>query len=37
MDNADTVVVTGSSAGGLAAYTWVDYIAEDMKKSNPSV
>ncbi|KRX09499.1 hypothetical protein PPERSA_12242 [Pseudocohnilembus persalinus] len=37
MDKADKVVVSGSSAGGLAGYTWIDFIANDLKKRNPKI
>lgn len=31
------MIVTGQSAGGLATYTWVDYIADLAKTLKPSV
>ncbi len=31
----DMFVVNGCSAGGLAIYTWVDYIADYIKQRNP--
>ncbi|KRX09498.1 hypothetical protein PPERSA_12241 [Pseudocohnilembus persalinus] len=37
MDQADTVIVSGTSAGGLAAFTWLDYIADDLKKINSNI
>ena len=30
----DTFVVCGCSAGGLATYTWVDYISDLIKERN---
>lgn len=29
--------VDGCSAGGLAVYTWLDYIHDDIKKINPNL
>ncbi|KRX07973.1 hypothetical protein PPERSA_10608 [Pseudocohnilembus persalinus] len=37
INQAHTVIVAGSSAGGLAVYTWLDFIAEDLIKQNPNI
>lgn len=36
LQNAETVVVSGCSAGGLAVYIHLDYIAERIKAVNPN-
>lgn len=37
MGKAKRFVITGESAGGLATYTWVDYLSEKLKKINPNM
>lgn len=37
MGSADEVLVTGCSSGGVAAYTWVDYIASKFDTSKVRV
>lgn len=36
LGKASEVIVTGQSAGGLATYTWVDYIADKVKSTSPN-
>lgn len=33
----DTFILGGFSAGGLAVYNWIDYIADRIKSVNPNV
>ena len=35
LGSASTVIVSGGSAGGLATYTWVDYIADFVSAKSP--
>jgi hypothetical protein len=35
LNYAESVVVTGQSSGGLAAFTWIDYIADIVNRYNP--
>lgn len=34
---ADTVVVGGTSAGGVATFLWTDHIAKNLKNENPKI
>lgn len=36
MKNAESILVTGTSAGGLATFTWADYITDLLKSINPN-
>ena len=33
----DTFILSGCSAGGLAAYTWVDFFHDRIKAINPNI
>ncbi|KRX10910.1 hypothetical protein PPERSA_12034 [Pseudocohnilembus persalinus] len=37
INQAEKVIVSGTSAGGLSALTWVDYIADYLKEENENV
>ena len=36
-EQTDSFVVYGCSAGGLAVYSWIDPIADILKKRNPFI
>lgn len=37
MSQAEEVIIAGTSAGGLAASVWADYISKDLKNENPNI
>ncbi len=37
MENTDTFVAHGISAGGLAVYSWIDYIRKEIHLKNNKV
>ena len=37
IEEMDSIVITGCSAGGLATFYWVQYIFEYFTKINPNI
>lgn len=36
-ESLDTFILTGCSAGGLATFTWADYVQDLLTKRNPKI